>query len=57
MGTISFRNFATTQINNFNFYLLQNKTNKDNNASINKIIYILFKIILTKFSNANTVFT
>ena len=35
-GTISFRNFATTQIimNKDNFYLLPNNTNKGYNAHI-----------------------
>ena len=36
--TISFGNFATTliNVNKGNFYLLQNETDKDNNASIYK---------------------
>ena len=48
IGTISFGNFATMQINRNNdkIYILQNNTNKDYNASI-------FKITLTKVSNAN----
>ena len=38
IGTISFGNFATTQINRNkdNFYFLQNNTNKDCNANIYK---------------------
>ena len=38
IGTIFFGNFATTQINlnKYNFYLLQNNTNKDYNANIYK---------------------
>ena len=36
IGTISFGNFATTQIiwNKDHFYVLQNNTNKDYNANI-----------------------
>ena len=38
VGTLPFGNFATTQIilNKDNFYLLQNNTNKDQNANICK---------------------
>ena len=57
VATISFGNFATMQINmnKCNFYLLQNDTKKDYNVNIykQKIIYIFFKIALTKVSNAN----
>ena len=38
IGTITLKDFATTQINKNedNFYLLQNNTNKDYNANIYK---------------------
>ena len=38
IGTISFGNFATIQINmkKDNFYILQSNTNKDYNANIDK---------------------
>ena len=55
IGTISFGNIATMQINRNNdkFYFLQNNTNRDYNAIQLKIIHIFFKITLTKVSNAN----
>ena len=47
-GTISFGNFATTQMitDKDNFYLLQNNTRKDYNVNINKNNMHLYLIIL-----------
>ena len=57
IGTTSFGNFETTQrnMNKVNFHRLQNCTNKDYNCNIYKykIIYIFFKVRLTKLSSAN----
>ena len=56
IGTISFGNIATIQINRNNdkFYFLQNNTNKDYNANITKNNNnIFFKMTPTKVSNTH----